>query len=161
MEEERAKGSGTTNGSAQTATTSQERGKESQRSEEQGHKDEDPAKAPHVVVILARGITTMATDERVRGVLGVAVPGFAKGRRGTSRAAVLIVAAAEVEIGPLGDVAGAGDAGGVGAEKVDLVERGDVADAGEDDEPQEEEGAAEEDDAGGAQEGVFMTLIFS
>jgi hypothetical protein len=69
-------------------------------------------------------------------------------------AAVLVVAAADEEVGPLGDGAGAGDAAGVGAEVVCLAEGGVVCDAGEDEEPDEEERGREEGEAGGAQEGV-------
>jgi hypothetical protein len=48
----------------------------------------------------------------------------------------------------LGDGAGAGDAGGVGAEEVGLVEGSCVGDTGEDGEEEEDEGAGDEDEGG-------------
>lgn len=154
VEEEGGKGSSTANGSSQASATSQKRGKEGQGGEEQSNQDEHPAKAPHVEVVHARGVASMAADEGVRGIVSVAIPGLAKGGSGPRRTAVVVVFAAEVEVGPLGDVARAGDVGCVGTQEVNLIQRRDVANARENDEPEEQERAAEEDNAGGAQQGV-------
>ena len=139
MEEEGDGAGETADGRTETSAAGQEGSEEGQGHEEEGHEDEDPGEPPHVVVVEARGVAAVAPDEAVRGVVGAAVPGLAKGGSRTGRAAVIVVAAAEVEVGPLGDVAGAGDAGGVGAQEVDVVQRGAVGDARENDEPQQEE----------------------
>lgn len=92
--------------------------------------------------------TTMASNDVLRGVPRTAAPGLSKRRRRTSATAAVVVLAAEVEVGPLGDGAGAGDAGGVGAEEVGLVEGSCVGDTGEDGEEEEDEGAGDEDEGG-------------
>lgn len=135
VEEKSGGGSNTAKSSSQASAAGQKRGKPGHRGEEEGDQDEHPAEAPHIVVILARGIAAMAADETVRSTIGAAIPGLAKGRSRPRRAAVVVVLAAEVEVRPLGDIARSGDAGSVGAQEVDLVERRDVADARENNEP--------------------------
>lgn len=146
MEEEGDKGDNRGDRSAQTATAGKESREPGEGLEEQGYENEHPAEAPHVVVVVRGGVVGMAADEVAGGVSRIASPGFAKGRASASLAAILIVATAEEEVGPLGYVAGAGDAGRVSAQEVDLVNGCVVGDAGQDDEPEEEEGAREQDD---------------
>jgi hypothetical protein len=55
----------------------------------------------------------------------------------------------------LGDVAGAGDARGVGLEEVGLVERAGVGDAGEDDEEEEDERGGKQDETRGTETSVY------
>lgn len=138
--EEEGDGAGeTADGGTETSAAGQEGSEEGQGHEEEGHEDEDPGEPPHVVVVEARGVAAVAPDEAVRCIVRAAVPGLTEGRSRTGRAAVIVVAAAEVEVGPLGDVAGASDAGGVGAQEVDVVQGSGVGNAREDDEPQQEE----------------------
>lgn len=149
--EKRTHGEECRDGGTQTSAASQEAREEGARLKEQSDEEEDPAKPPEVVILLGGGVIAAAADERAGRVLGVRVPGLAKGGRGTGLAAVVVALAAEVKVGPLGDVAGAGDAAGVGAEEVDLVEGRGVFYAGEDEEPEEEEGAGHEDEGSDAQ----------
>lgn len=82
----------------------------------------------------------MGADQVSGRIVRVGRPGsFAEGRGRAGVAAVKIVKAAVAEVGPLGAGAGTGDAGGVGAEEVDVIEGCVVGDASEDDEPEEEE----------------------
>lgn len=122
-------------GGTQTSAASQETREEGARLKEEGDEEEDPTKPPEVVELLGSGVIAAAADERAGRVLGVGVPGLAKGWRRTSLAAVVVAFAAEVEVCPLGDVAGTGDATGIGAEEVDLVEGRGMFYAGEDEEP--------------------------
>ena len=141
-------------GGPETAAAGQKGGEEGERLEEEGDEEKGPAEAPHVVVVERGGVAAVAADEAGGDAAGPAVPGLAEGRGGTGVAAVVVVAAAEEEVGPLGHVAGAGDARGVGAEEVGLAERGAIGDAGEDDEPEEHEGGGVEEEGSGAQDGV-------
>lgn len=100
----------------------------------------------------------MGSRDALGDVLGVAVPGLAKGEGGLGGAAVDVALAADVKVGPLGDGVGARDVGRVGLEEVGLVEGGDGRDAGEDDEEEEEERAAHEDEADEAEGGVCGML---
>ena len=79
-------------------------------------------------------------------ILRISIPGLAKRRRGPRLAAVGILLAAHVKVSPAGDIAGAGDAAGVGLEEVGLVEGRAVGDAGEDEEEEEEEGGGGEEE---------------
>lgn len=132
--------------SAQPATAADEGSKEGDRLKEQRDEEEGPSEAPHVEVVEARGATAVAADQLVGGPRGVRRPGAADGRVGPRAAAVGVVLAADAEEGPLRDVPGAGDAGGVGAEEVDFVEGSDVRYGGEDDEPEHDEGAGNEEE---------------
>lgn len=76
----------------------------------------------------------------------VAIPGITEGQRRTGGAAVQVVEAAHLEVGPLGDVTGAADAAGVGAEEVRLSKGRGPRDAGEDDKPQEDKGNGDEEE---------------
>lgn len=86
-------------------------------------------------------------DERAGCASRISAPCLSKGWRSASLAAVLVTLTTEVEVGPLSDGSGTGDTAGVGLEEVNLVERGGVLDAGEDDEPEEEERSGHEHEA--------------
>lgn len=131
------------NGSAQTAAAGEEGREEVEGAKEEGNQDEHPAEAPQVKELLGGGVPAQGADEGLGRAGRVGRPGLAKGRCRACVAAVAVAPAAEVEVGPLGGVAGARDGRGVGAEEVGLVEGGDVCDAREDDEPQEEEGGGQ------------------
>lgn len=135
---------------AQTTAAGDQGREEREDLKEERHEQKDPSEAPHEEVVKGRGVAAMGAAETRRDILGVTVPGEAKGDGGMGIAAVLVATAADEEVGPLGDVAGAGDAAGVGAEVVRLAEGGVVCDAGEDEEPDEEEGSGEKGEAGGA-----------
>lgn len=141
------------NGSAQTATAGKEAGEEGEDLEEQGDEEEDPAEAPQVVHLLGGAVVGAA--DVARHAVGIAVPGGAEGRRGVGAAAVLVALAAHVEVGPLGDIAGAVDARGVGAQEVGVVERRGRGHAREDDEEEQDQGAGHQDEACDAEGGVL------
>jgi hypothetical protein len=155
VEEEGSKGDEAGDGGAQTTAAGEEAGEEGQGLEEEGDDEEDPAEAPQVVVVVRGRVAAIAADKRARGFRRAAVPGLAEGGRGVRTAAVLVAVAAEVEVGPLRDGTGAGDAVGVGPEEVGFVEGRVAGDAREDDEPQEQEGAREEDEPDDAEGGVL------
>lgn len=154
-------------GGAEAAAAGKQAGEEGEDLEEEGDEEEDPAKAPEVEVGLGGRVVAVGAFKSAGDVGGVAIPGLAKGRRRTSDAAVIVVLAAEEEVGPLGDVASAGDARGVGAQEVDEVERDAVGQAGENDEPEQEKGAGKQDEPDNAQGGVlcshgryYLSLVF-
>lgn len=97
-----------------------------------------------------RRVAAMATTEPRRHVLRIAGPGKAERNGWMRRTTVVVVQAADEEVGPLGNVAGACDAAGVGAKIVCVAEGRVVRDAGEDDEPDKELRDAEEYEADGA-----------
>lgn len=142
------------NGGAQAAAAGEEAGEEGERLEEEGEEQEDPAEAPQVVEAGRGGAAAEAADELRGRVGGAAVPGEAEGGRGAGAAAVAVVRAADVEVGPLGDVAGAADAAGRGLQEVGPVEGRRVGDAGEDDEEEHDEGAGEQHEGHEAEAGV-------
>lgn len=122
------------NSGAETAAAGEEAGEEGRDGKEQADDVEDPSKAPHVKVKLGRRIAGKATADSVWDVLRVVSPGVTERHRGARLGAVDVVRAANVEVGPLRDGAGAGDAAGVGLEEVGTVQRCGVLGAGEDDE---------------------------
>lgn len=133
-------------GAAQTPAAREEAREEGRRLKEERDQVHDGAEAPEVPVRRARGAAAVGADERRRGTDRVgAGPGGAKGEGRRRGAAVEVVSAADAEVGPLGEVARAGDARGVGGEEEGRGEGGGVGYAGEDDEPEEHEGAGEED----------------
>lgn len=140
-------------GGAQTATAGKEAGEEGEDLEEQGDEEEDPAEAPQVV--LALGGAGVGAADVARDAVGAVVPGGAEGRRGVGAAAVLVALAAHEEVGPLGDIAGAVDARGVGAQEVGVVERRGRGQAREDDEEEQDQGAGQQDEACNAEGGVW------
>lgn len=153
-EEQSNEGEHAGDGSTKTSTASQEGAEEGEDLEEQGNQEEDPAEAPHVEVVRARGTTGMLANDLLRSVPRTSIPSLAEGGRRTCATAVGVVFTTEVEVGPLGDVAGTADAGGVGLEEVGLVERCGVAHAGEDGEEEEDEGAGDENEGGDCQRSV-------
>lgn len=148
-------------GGAEAAAAGKQAGEEGEDLEEEGDEEEDPAKAPKVEVGLGGGVVAVGAFKSAGDVGGVAIPGLAKGRRRTSDAAVIVVLTAEEEVGPLGDVASAGNARGVGAQEVDEVERNAVGQAGENDEPEQEKGASKQDEPDNAQGGVCLGELMS
>lgn len=137
---------------AEATAAGEEAAEKGEGAKEEGEDEKDPAEAREQVKLVA-GAAVGAGDAG-GDVVGVLIPGVAKGEGGLGLAAVEVVLAADVKIGPLGDVVGAADARGVGLKEVGLVEGGAVGDAGEDDEEEEEEGDAHEDEAGEAEGGV-------
>lgn len=95
-------------------------------------------------------MAAMASTKSRWHVLRIAVPGKPEGDGGVGISAIVIVEATDEEVCPLGDISGAGDAAGVGAEVVCLSEGSIMRDAGEDDEPDEQDGGAKENEAGSA-----------
>lgn len=76
-----------------------------------------------------RRVAAMATTESRRHILRIAVPGKAERNGWVRITTVLIVEAADEEVGPLGNVAGACDAAGVGTKVVGVAEGCVVRDA--------------------------------
>ena len=154
--QKRQEGQAAGDGGAEATAASKEAGEEGQDLEEEGDEEEDPAEAPHVVESGGGGVAALAAAEARGDVGGVAVPGLAEGGRGVGGAAVEVVAAAEVEVGPLGDGSGAGDARGVGAQEVRLLEGRRVGQAGEDDEEEKEDGGGHEDQGREAEGSIWI-----
>lgn len=121
MEEEGDKSGQARDSGAETAAAGEEGGEEGKGFEEEGDEYEDPAEAPDVVVVVGGGVPAVAADEGRRSLGRMAAPGLAEGRGRASGTAVAVALAAEEEVGPLGDAAGASDVGGVRAEEVDVV----------------------------------------
>ena len=157
-EEQRDQGDKSRDGSAKSSTAGQKAREEGGNGKEQGNQEEDPSEPPQVVVLFRSGIIARVSHELAGRTTGIRAPGLAKGGRWTSLAAVLVVGSAEVEVGPLGDVAGAGDALGLGLEEVGLVEGGCVCDAGEDDEEEHYNGSGDEDEGGNAKGAIWRTV---
>lgn len=134
-------------GSTETTAAGNEAGEEGQGVEEEGHDEEDPAEAPQVVGGSVGGVAALGALEAIGDVLGVAVPGVSEGVGRLGLGAVLVVGAADVEVGPLAGVEGARDALGVSLEEVGLVEGGDVGDTAEDDEEEHQDGRSHHDEA--------------
>lgn len=154
VEEEGDKGRKAGKGSAQTPAAGKEGSEPGQCLEEEGKQDEDPGKPPQVEVVVRGGVAAVAANQVLGGVVRVSIPRLAKGRCWARLAALPIVAAAEVEVGPLGKGPGAGDAGSVGLEEVGMPQGRYVCHARENDEPQEEKGTREQNDACRTQGGV-------
>lgn len=140
------------NGRAEATAAGEKAAKEGEGAEEEGEQEEDPAEAreQEELVVGARVAASNAGGD----VLGVLVPGVAKGHGGRSTAAVRVALAADVEVGPLANVIGAIDALGVGLEEVGLVEGGAVGNTGEDDEEEEQKGGSHHYEADEAEGGV-------
>lgn len=138
-EKEGDRGGETRNGRAQTSAASEEAGEEGENLKEEGDEDEDPAKSPQVPKLVGGGVAAFSTDKLMRRIVGIRAPCLSKGGCGTSFSAVLVAFAAEVKVGPLGNVAGARDATGVGAQEIRLLEGRRVRDAGENDEEEEDD----------------------
>lgn len=151
VEEQRDAGDDEGDGGAEAAAAGEEAREEGEHLEEEGDQDEDPAEAPHVEVVVRGGAAAVATAQVVGDVAGVGGPGPAQGEAGLGARAVLVVVAADVEVGPLRVGARAGDAVGVGAQEVRLVEGRRVGHAREDDEEEEEDGGGEHDEAAEAE----------
>lgn len=132
----------------QTTTAGEEAGEEGQDLEKQGDEDEYPAESPHVEVAEGGGAAAVVTAQARRDISGVRVPGPAKRHGSLGAGAIFVVVAADVEVCPLGPGEGAGDAFGMGAQEVRLVEGRGIGDAGEDDEEEEEDGGGQHDQAG-------------
>lgn len=113
--DERKTGNEEADGGAETATASEEAGKEGQDLEEEGDDDEDPAEPPHEEELERSGAAAVAAAETIRNILGTRVPCPTKGHGGLGAGAVEVVVAANVEVGPLGPSFCAGYALGVGA----------------------------------------------
>jgi hypothetical protein len=158
-EKQSDKGEHAGDGSTKTSTASQEGAEKGENLEEQGNQEEDPAEAPHVEVVRARGTTGVLADDLLGSVPRTSIPSLAEGGRGTCATAVGVAFTTEVEVGPLGDVAGTCDAGGVGLEEVGLVERCGVAQTGEDGEEEENEGAGDEDEGSDCQRSVWRRWL--
>jgi hypothetical protein len=152
-------GSGASNGRAKAAEEGQEAREEGNDVEEEGDDEEDPSEAPKVVELSRSGVTAMATVQTRRHVGCIAVPSTAKGRGRASATAVGVTLAAEVEVVPLGDGPGAGDARGIGAEEVGVVEGAAAGDAAKDDEEEEEDGDGVEDEACKAEDAVSSHYV--
>lgn len=146
-------------GSAKTATASEETGKEGDRLKEEGDEDKHPSETPEQKVLGRGAVTITAADQRVRCTGGVRAPGATDGGSRTSTAAILVSSTADVEKGPLGDVAGAGNVACVGAEEVGLVEGRGVVKARENNKPEEEEGRGEENEGREAEGSVCMPRL--
>jgi hypothetical protein len=92
----------------------------------------------------------------MRRVAGMRAPGLAKGGRGASFSAVPVTFAAEIEVGPLGNVAGTRNATGIGAQEIRLLEGRRVRDAGKDDEEEKDDGGGRQDETCEAEGGVWL-----
>lgn len=138
IEDQRSEGNKSRQGSAEAAAAGQEAGEEGADVEEQGDEVEDPAEPPHEVVVVR--------VQPVRHTRSIVGPGGAEGHRSVGLAAVGVVRAAHVEIGPLGQGAGAADARGVGLEEVGLVQGRGILDTGQDDEEDHDNRPGEEDE---------------
>lgn len=124
------------NSSTEASKASEEGREPSYGSEEKRDENKDPSESPHVVEVIGRSMPPQAAAQAIRDILSTAIPSLAKGRRRASSATVLVVTSAEVEVGPLGNVASASDAGSVGTQEVDLVERRGRGHARKNDEPE-------------------------
>lgn len=154
-EDERDEGEQAGDGGAQTSAAGEESAEEGEHLEEEGNQEEDPAEAPHVVVVCAGGAAAVAADDVGGRIARITIPSLAECWRWTGLATVLVAFTTEIEVCPLGDVASAADAGSVGPEEVRLVEGCCVGEAGEDNEPKEHERAGDENEAGDADGGVW------
>lgn len=113
-------------GGTEAAAAREEAGDEGDGREEQGNHDEYPAEAPEVVDLRGGGVAAAAADQSVRGVVGVGSPGAAERVCCLGGVAVLVVLAANVEVRPLRDGKGAGNALSVRLKEIRLVERSHV-----------------------------------
>lgn len=127
---------------APTATASNQSAKESNVNEEKDKDEKDPSKSPHHKVMKGRRVVIPLAAQPRRHVLSVRCPGSSK-RLGAIGMTVAVLVAADAEVGPLGDFAGARYVAGVGAEEVGVLQGRAAGDAAEDDEP-EKDGAEEE-----------------
>lgn len=123
MEEQSCKRNDSRDGGAETAAAGHEAGEKGQDGEDERDQVEDPAESPHVVVVEASGVAAVRSDDRGRRVRRVARPRPSQRRSGRRAAAICVAVAADVEISPLGNGPRAGDAVGVGPEKVGFPER--------------------------------------
>lgn len=146
-------------GGTEAAAAREEAGDEGDGREEEGDHDEDPAETPEVVDLLGGGAVAAVSDQGVGGVVSVGIPGVAEGVGSLGAGAVDVAIAADVEVRPLRDLAGAGDALSVRLKEVGLVERRGVADAREDEEQEHGERAGHEDQASEAENGAYRAQI--
>jgi hypothetical protein len=135
----------------QPAAEGQKPGKPSHHLKKQRQQEKNPPKPPHIPIKETRRVASIPPDQIRRHTPCITGPGITQRQRRAGRAAVGVVVAADAEVGPLGDGAGALDAGGVGAEEVGLSEGRGVGYAREDDEPEEDEGAGEEEEGDGGE----------
>lgn len=87
--------------SAHASQTSQEAREESQSLEEERKQEEDPAETPHVPEVMAGRVSAILARKASGRTRRVAIPGITEGQRRTGGAAVQVVEAAHLEVGPL------------------------------------------------------------
>lgn len=121
MEEERNKSHEPGDGGAQATAAGDEPGEEGQDREDKGDEIEDPTKAPHIKEIFAGGVTTVFANKFRRRIFRVARPGPTQRGSRSCFAAVLVVLAANIKVGPLRDGTGASNTVGVGGEEVGFL----------------------------------------
>ena len=107
----------------------------------QGDQEENPSKPPHIPIAITRRPPAITPNQLLRRTRRISRPRIPERQAGAGGAAVGVVQPADLEVGPLGDGAGALDARGGRAQEIGLAEGGRVGHTREDDEPEEDEGA--------------------
>lgn len=132
-------------GRAKSTAAGKETSEERDDAKEEREDDEDPGEARQQVKVVAG--TVVATGKAFRDIGGILVPGGAKRKSWMCLAAVVVVVAANKEVGPLANISCAINARCVGAQEISLVERRAVCDTRKDDEEEEQQRHRHEDEA--------------
>lgn len=154
VEEETEAGEKGRDGSTETAKTGEPATEPGKDGKGKGDEVGDPAEAPHVVVVHGGGAVAEVANDVGRDAAGTSGPSPADRRCRPGTTAVDIAGAADVEVGPLGGVAGALDALSLGFEEEGVVEGDGVDNAGEEDEEGHDDGSSEQDHASNGADSV-------